>query len=94
MVLAPLQPPDNVQWDITTQTNWPPSDPKRPGYALGTATLKQAGAGRVVQITGPIKKKVRFFKIRKSAFCPPVVIELHRRTRLEDPEEMLTQYKE
>jgi galactose oxidase len=68
LVLAPLQPSDKVQWDITTRSNWPPSDPEVSAYARLAATLKPADAGRVLKITGPIKKNGAAFFLEVREF--------------------------
>ena len=71
MVLAPLQAPDKVQWDIHTRENWPMSPEEETAYDRLSARLAEAAAGATVEVSGPLKMngnefylEVRGFKIK------------------------------
>jgi hypothetical protein len=56
VVLAPLQGPDKVQWDINTRENWPMTHSEETAYDRLSAKLAEAAAGATVEILGPLKK--------------------------------------
>jgi hypothetical protein len=70
VVLAPLQAPDKVQWDIKTRENWPMTPEEETAYERLSAKLAGATAGATVEVVGPLMKngnefylEVRDFKI-------------------------------
>jgi hypothetical protein len=56
VVLAPLQGPDKVQWDIKTRENWPMTPEEETAYERLSAKLAGAAAGASVEVVGPLMK--------------------------------------
>jgi galactose oxidase len=56
VVLAPLQAPDKIQWDIATRASRPMSDDEKTAYARLSAELHGKSAATAVEVTGPVKK--------------------------------------
>ena len=56
LVLAPLQGPDKVQWDINTRENWSMTPAEETAYERLSAKLAAATAGASVEVVGPLKK--------------------------------------
>jgi hypothetical protein len=56
VVLAPLQAPDKIQWDITTRASWPMSEEEKTAYERLSAELKGKPAATELEVTGPVKK--------------------------------------
>jgi hypothetical protein len=65
VVLAPLQNPDKVQWDINSRENWPMTPEEGTAYDRLSARLAEMPAGATVEITGPLKKNgVVYLEVR------------------------------
>jgi hypothetical protein len=69
VVLAPLQAPDKIQWDIATRANRPMSHDEETAYERLSAQVKSAAPGTNVEVIGPLKKngKELFLEVRDFA---------------------------
>jgi hypothetical protein len=69
VVLAPLQAPDKVQWDINTRANRPMSPEEATAYERLSAKLAKAAAKAKVEVVGPLKKNGKdfFLEVRTAA---------------------------
>jgi hypothetical protein len=69
VVLAPLQAPDKVQWDIKTSANWPMLPEEEAAYERLSARLAEAADGAKVEVVGPLRKNGNefFLEVRTAA---------------------------
>jgi len=56
VILAPLQAPDKVQWDIVTRANRPMSVEEKTAYDRLSRNLADAALGTNVEVIGPLKR--------------------------------------
>jgi len=56
VVLAPLQAPDKIQWDIATRASRPMTNNEATAYTRLSTALEGKPAGTLAEITGPLRK--------------------------------------
>jgi galactose oxidase len=61
VVLAPLQAPDKVQWDINTRANRPMSSDEENAYERLSVKLAKTAAKAKIEVVGPLKKNGKDF---------------------------------
>jgi galactose oxidase len=63
VVLAPLQGPDKVQWDINTRENWPMLPEEETAYTRLSAKLAKAPDAAKIEVMGPLKNDGKEFSL-------------------------------
>jgi hypothetical protein len=69
VVLAPLQAPDKIQWDIATRANRSMSHDEETAYERLSAQVKGNAPGTNVEVIGPLKKNGKEFFLEVRDFA-------------------------